>query len=194
LSQLPEDEYPQTGQPPLKRYSAPAKPQAGQRTEAKNLPHRGHFAALRGTSSPQFSQKKRGAIFYKYTSAGIGDQVKKFGNFGGLCWNCGCAADAAGGGKRAKKSPAPACRYGAFFEGRGLIPRRLFPGSSAVFGYMKSRETVVLLGIKHLIGYFIDKLVGDGVLKAFGKRNRRFVYRTTLKRSYIFFTKQCFIF
>jgi hypothetical protein len=85
MSQPPEKgaEYPQTGQPPLKRFSAPVKPQAGQRTEAKNLPQWGHLSALRGTSSPQFSQKNRGAIFYKYTPAGIANQVRKLGNFDG---------------------------------------------------------------------------------------------------------------
>jgi hypothetical protein len=44
----------------LKLASSPTKPQAGQRTEAKCLPHWGHFFSLPGTSAPQISQKKRG--------------------------------------------------------------------------------------------------------------------------------------
>ena len=53
-------EYPQTGQPSLKRAASPIKPQAGQLTDAKYLPHFGQFFASLGTSIPQVSQKKRG--------------------------------------------------------------------------------------------------------------------------------------
>ena len=54
------EEYPQTGQPPLKSASSPAKSQAGQRTEAKVLPHAGQLLAFLATSVPQLSQKKCG--------------------------------------------------------------------------------------------------------------------------------------
>jgi hypothetical protein len=59
---FPGEEYPQTGQPPLKSPSAPVNPQAGQRTEAKYRPQRGQLLVSRLTSAPQFSQKNRGDL------------------------------------------------------------------------------------------------------------------------------------
>jgi hypothetical protein len=53
-------EYPQAGQPLAKSFSCPEKPQAGQRTDAKNLPQRGQAGSSRSTSVPQLSQKNRG--------------------------------------------------------------------------------------------------------------------------------------
>jgi len=55
-------ERPQEGQPFLNWASSPIKLQAGQRIEAKDLPHLGQFFEFPGTSAPQFSQKKRGLL------------------------------------------------------------------------------------------------------------------------------------
>lgn len=54
--------YPQAGQPWSNSVSSPVKPQEGQRTERKVLPQRGQSFARRGTSAPQFSQKKEGLL------------------------------------------------------------------------------------------------------------------------------------
>jgi hypothetical protein len=46
----------------LKRASSPVKSQAGQRTDAKYLPHFGHLLASIGTSALQSSQKNLGLL------------------------------------------------------------------------------------------------------------------------------------
>jgi hypothetical protein len=54
--------------------------QLGQRTEAKVLPQWGQFFALRGTSAPQLSQKKRGFLEpFFLPAAGIFRPLQSFG-------------------------------------------------------------------------------------------------------------------